>query len=328
MVKSLYLTDLNPGRNYGLNHELWCIVTAIMIGDNTNRDIMVSGFYPDYNSDYKVDLNRIIDISKTNENFRKLGVKSKLVPFRENIPWVMTKDQNPVFKPDICGLWGKERFYRVIEKLNFEEQYMYINLYTTFVWPIMGTFGLDDELCERAIRIFLCIEPSTMVKLFVEQKMSELELGDNYYSLHMRLEDDWINHLTTWDGTSNKGKTFEELSENFYNEIIGLIDTHMDMEDNKIFVATGLLKNENRNNNLLIDLEKKYPGKITYSSNSTENLAVCFPLAKSCREIEGFIDFLICTKSKKCILSTHSSFSVSLSYVLPFLDKETLKYSG
>lgn len=48
-MKSVYLTNPNPKNVYGLNHQLWCIANALMIGEYTDRNIMVNGFYPDYN---------------------------------------------------------------------------------------------------------------------------------------------------------------------------------------------------------------------------------------------------------------------------------------
>lgn len=327
-MSGIYLTNPNAGINYGLNHQLWCIVDALMIGHYTGRDIMVSGFYPDYNNDYKINLCNILDIDETNEELSYVGINSKLIPYNSRITWIRSKFPNPVFRQEFVKIPGKERFFGMIEKLKTESEY-YIDLYTSFVWPLMTPYDHDPELSEQATKIFLALMPSSLIQLCVTQRLEELNIFSDekvYYSIHLRLEDDWVNHMTKiYKLSKHFGKEKETFSKEIFNEIIGYINM---LDNNKIFVATGLGKDEHMNNYMLTELDKLFPNRICVSHHKACDWDWIFPGITNAREIEGYIDFLICLDSKKFISSFYSSFSVSLKYCLKLLGVEYYTYNA
>jgi len=321
-IKPLYLTDLNPEQSNDLCKELWGMVISIMIGEYTLRDVMFTGFYLDYNSNYKIDLETIINIPKTNQNLKEIFINTNIIPFDKKINWDVSKFIRPAMRNDVFRLNGQERFNKIINNLKSEPQHKFLDLYQTFFYPPLSVFGHDIDLCKKAKQILFSIEPSNFIKALVNDKINDMELGKEFFSLHMRLEDDWINNLVEKDETFNN-RTFASVTFLLYNRITEAIDKLP--KNGKIFIASELGRKMNKNNYLLIDLIKKYPGRITLFEE-TLILQEIFPLTQYCREIEDYIEFLICLKSKKCILNSRSIFAENLKYSFEILDKEYIEY--
>ena len=343
-MKKLYLTDLNPSTTYGLNHELWCIVDALMIGHATGRNIMVTGFYPDYNSKFKIDLGQVIDLVRTNEMLTREGFSVQLEPYNVNIRWTKSRYQNPCFRHfDTGGAAGKDRFFNMIRALSAETA-KNVDLYTTFVWPLMHPYGYDKDLSDMSTHIFLCLVPSSLIDLCVQQRKKDLGLAvendDDFLAIHMRLEDDWVTHLTLkYGGTPHFGKTEDEFSREMFDQIKSgiaaaagdAVTTQQQQTNGKIFVATGLGKTSQKNNYLLDELRDVFGGRICVKMEHAcewKDLFLGMENNATGREIEGFIDFLICLRAKRAILATYSSFSVSLKYCRDLLGLKSVLYQG
>ena len=323
-----YLTDLNPTTWYGLNHELWCLVDGLMICNETGRNLMTRGFYPDYNSKFTVDLNIIIDITETNKKLKENGFSCKIAPFDETVIWERSKYSNPVYNSNFCNLQGRDRFFKMTSALK-EEKGDYLDLFTTFVWPLMHPYDYDKELTERAIKLFLCLCPSALIKLCVEKRKEQLNLSEKYDAVHLRIEDDWMNHLTIhYKHNPHFGKTFEACSNDIFRQVVDKIRLQFS-DQNPTFIATGLIKTENVNNSKISELKTQFGEKrIIVGIKKMCNWEKIFPSVGCAREIEGFIDFLICLNSEKAIVSSHSSFSVCLKYLRDYQKKETFVYNG
>lgn len=327
VFKKRYLTNLNTCQNYGLNHELWCIVDALMIGESTERNIMVTGFYPDYNSKFTIDLNEVIDIQHTNENLLKNGFSVQLQPYDKDINWVSTKYKNPVFG-HFDSIKGKQRYLTMIEALKQEDS-QNIDLFTTFVWPIPWAFGHDKELMDKATQMFLCLSPSQFIESCVKERVNFLNLADSYFVIHLRLEDDWVTHLTSkYKGTCHFGKTEESFSHEMFDSIINILKKQNDSEE-IIFLATGLGKTSHKNNHMIQNMKEIFGDhRIKACKQGVTVWKEKYPGIGDARELEGYIDFLICLKAKRAILATHSSFSVSLKFCRDMLHLESELYPG
>ena len=326
MLRSnIYLTDVNPKIGNGLNHQLWCIVDALMIGEYASRNIMVTGLYPDYDSRIKLNLSNIIDIDRTNDELQKHGFSARLLPYDSEIPWTTTAYTNPVFNKFV-SMEPNVRFYKMIEALEAESHIRYVNLWTTFVWPFMAPYGNVIELHQKAIQVFKCLTPSPMIRFIVNQRLKQLK--SDYYVVHLRLEDDWIRFITQdYKNNIHYGKTEEDCTRDIYNDIVSLIDQHMP-GDNEIYIATGLNNGENKNKYILDELKEKYPNRLAFKDGKTCEWSEIFPGFDPCREIEGYIDLHVCLHGKIFIGSVMSSFSTSLKYCYDIENKPVYQYNG
>jgi hypothetical protein len=324
----LYLTNLNPRLDYGLNHQLWCIVKGLMIGHYVGRDIVVNGFFPDYNHHYHIPIEQIIDIDKTNERLIKAGFNSKIVINDLNIEWKQSKYQNPFLSEFVNHDWNK-RFVNMIHALKKEskenENYN-LDILTTFIWPVMYYFRDNQILHNQLINIFCQLVFSTTIQNIVKQTKIDCGLDNlEYHSCHMRLENDWVEHITKKYNINNKhlGKPKEEYSQ----EIFEIIFSYIKNTDKKIFIATGLGKSDQENNFLLEKLLKIFPSKICISKNLDcwKNL---FPGTKFGRELNGLIDLIICLDSKQYLGGCYSSFSETIKLVFNYNHKKIDLFEG
>jgi hypothetical protein len=343
MEKKRYLTDLNTRQNYGLNHELWCIADALMLGESVGRNIMVRGFYPDYNSKFKIDLSHVINLDATNKALKDSGFSVQLEPFDGSLTWQKTKYQNPVFG-HFDHVKGKARYEHIIAALK-PETHDNIDLFTSFVWPLSWPFGDDKELMKKATCMFLCMKPSDFMLSLVKERRELLGIGkgdgpnneNDFLAIHVRLEDDWVTHLTSvYRHTPHFGKTEELFSRQIKDVIKSMIlktqcssATGDDTTKRKIFLATGLGKSKHKNNDFLDELVEAFGKDATLMCKQNAcDWKSKFPGIGEARELEGYIDFLICLEAKSAILASHSSFSVSLKYCRDFLNLESQQYPG
>ena len=313
--RPLYLTDLNPQTHYGLNHELYCIVDALMIGHFTGRDIMTTGFYPDYNGPVTIPLSDVLDLEETNRKLREMGILSKLHDFAPLETWTDSQYINPVFRPEFLKLPGNRRFTEMISALLNEKaaKEPRVNLWTTFVWPFMTPFDYDPLLTKISVQIFCCLTLSEKMEQGVKTRLARTIGSDqSYYVCHLRLEDDWVNHLSTVLENPHRGNSFEDISRSIFQEIVTYIEN--ECQDKKIFIATGLGKSEQRNNFYLDKLQEMFPDRLFIDRKTYQNWGEIYPGVKFGRELEGLIDYTICQRAEKLILAWYSSFSVSLKY--------------
>jgi hypothetical protein len=325
-LEKYYLIDLNPNCNYGLNHQLWCIADALIIAHYVNRKVMVRGFYPDYNNRYQIDLSNIINIEETNNNLLKKGFRTSILPFNKNIEWNLSRYPNPVYNDNFTNIYTDNKFDIMIEKLK-EEKEGYIDLYTCFVWPLMLPYNYRQDYVKEVISIFLCLEPSALIKCCVQKRLQEVGIqnSEKYNAIHLRMEDDWVTHLTSnYKHNFHYGKTFELYTQEMIHQVCEKIQW---LNGNKLFTATGLKKSENQNNYILDDLNEKFPS-LVYAKNKMCSWKEVFSGVNEAREIEGYIDFLICLNAEQVIASYYSSFSVSLKYCREYLNRYTIGYDG
>ncbi|MEX0597954.1 MAG: hypothetical protein WD512_15805, partial [Candidatus Paceibacterota bacterium] len=241
-----------------------------------------------------------------------------LVEYDPNIEWIKGQFLNPLSNQDFINLPEPSRWITMILVLKAERE-KYINLESCFVWPLMHPYASNKDMCKLSIQIFLSLVPSNMIKLCVQQKRRRMT--KNYCGVHMRLEDDWINHLMKY----NLDKNFEELSDKIFTEITESMK-RIDI-DKDFFIATSLGKNKNRNNYYLEKLKDIFPNRIHIFDKVCEWKEI-YPEIIEAREIEGYIDFHMCLNADILILSNLSSFSQSLEFCFNELGKPYHKYSG
>lgn len=325
--KKVYHTNLNPINNNGLNHQLFGIVDGLMIANFCNRDLCHNEFSPDYNLSLKIPLRDVIDVDYLNLMLKKMGFVSQIIPYDRGQTWVETKYTNPVYRREFLQFRGAERFHRMIEALLQEENH-YMYLYTSFVFPIPEAFGNDIPLTNMAVSISKLLIPSPKMQKLVDARKELLELGDSYHCIHLRLEDDWVIHLTEKLETSiHRGKTREGFSREIFDSIVKIIREKFN-DGKKIFVATGLGKSENVNDYLLEELFKLFPERIAVVYGKACIWDEHYPGIGPARELEGFIDFSICQQAESAILASYSSFSISLRMSFNYDLKPNFSYAA
>jgi hypothetical protein len=136
-------------------------------------------------------------------------------------------------------------------------------------------------------------------------------LAESYNVVHLRLEDDWIN------SRSNEGK-FEEVT----NKLITSYNKTMDSlfkSDDIIYVATHLLKSDNKNNWFMKEFKEKYPRSV-FSIPWRDN----FLNITQGREIDALVDYIICRGSQKFIGLAASTFSIAINTLLKMDNKVSI----
>jgi hypothetical protein len=132
---------------------------------------------------------------------------------------------------------------------------------------------------------------------------------DNYICLHLRLENDAINyiyetHIKDKKNNFNKNYVSEKCREIFKNEIEQL--NNLNKDNNKIYICTSLIIDNNDNNYFYTNLKKTY-------NLIDKNDIIQLPEIKNvcnCREIYAIIDFLIAKDSTYFVGIDWSSFSI------------------
>jgi hypothetical protein len=278
---------------YGLCNQLYSISKGIILGIISNRDIIFNGFQLDYrNIENICNFNEIIDINylqylldNSNLNLKiysDINVDSKKIITNSNIEISYIKNFIPL----------------LFESENLDEKYLDIDNPISFNIPIeydhiIKYIDFNIKFTEKYINL------SNKVKQ---------HLGlNNYICIHLRLENDGINylydtHLKDKKNNFDKNYVNDKCKELFKNEI----STLHSINNNKIYICTSLIIDNNDNNQYYNDLKKIYN---LIDKNDIIQLPEINEVC-NCREIYAIIDFLIAKDSMYFIGTDWSSFSI------------------
>jgi hypothetical protein len=280
---------------YGLCNQLYSISKGIVLGIISNRDIIFNGFQIDYrNIDNICNFNEIININhlqylldNSNLNLKvysDINIDSKKIITNSELEISYIKDFIPLlFEPENSN----EEYLDVDNPISFNipNEYTHIIKYIDY----------NIKFTEKFINL------SNVVK-------NKLKL-DNYICLHLRLENDAINyiyetHIKDKKNNFNKNYVSEKCREIFKNEIEQL--NNLNKDNNKIYICTSLIIDNNDNNYFYTNLKKTY-------NLIDKNDIIQLPEIKdvcNCREIYAIIDFLIAKDSTYFVGTDWSSFSI------------------
>jgi hypothetical protein len=296
--KNLYLTHLNKKLHFGLFNQLWGILNALILAHYAKRDLMISGFYPDYNNNYSIDISCILDIEKVNSYLQSIDMTCKIVPYDNNIIWRKTQFPDMIFDLYKYKYERESKLDSFIRMIKFDDVFPNVDLISTFSCPIMCGFIDDERILVLSNKIKQCLIPNEMILKCINERCPT----ESYNSIHLRLEDDWLKHLRRLDA---------EFSRSVFDRIVKMIQLHMN-DGKKIFISTGLGKSSHMNNFLLDEFVELFPKRIVICYDRARDWKELYSGITEGREIEAFIDYNICLKSDKFIGASGSTFSLNL----------------
>jgi len=305
-----YLIDLNPLSSSGLFNQMISLVNGIILGYSQNRHVVVSGFYPDYNSQNKIRLSDVVNLVHLNNLLKIEDINIKVLDQSEiNVEWKKSEHLNPTKKQYLNGNpdWA---FVKLAEDL-FKEKGDYIDISDTFTF-FLFRHNVDDWLSTLFVKLLIGIKYSDRILATVEQCKTMLQLKPAYSSIHLRLEDDFLFH--------RPDKSVSELAygENIKNRYLSSIPNYFSKSED-IYLCTFLLKAPNQYNFFPGFLKSKYPG-VKFWKKPEFYWRSHLNLPKG-REIDALVDYLICLNSSKFLGYNGSTFSEVIKYYFDEMNK-------
>lgn len=306
-LNKYYLVNLTIGACRGLCNQFWALLNALMIGRYTGRNIVVSGFYPDYRGPNSVPLSKIININELNNTLNSLKFNiSVLDPV--DYQWVQSPNKGILSRL----LSQPNCLIRAISILR-QESNPYIDIGNTFTASLKAIYS--DKYSWNLLTSLLCqikFVPEIYDVVNYCKKFLKID-SIPYCAIHLRIENDMINHIVN-DRPQNRGRITQQY---YCNSIKARYLKSMEKSftrNNVIYLATYLLRSENINNSFVYDISRLYPNiKFWESKNYWRNQ---FPTLINGREIDAIIDYLLCVDSDLFIGYDGSTFSETITYVL------------
>ena len=281
---------------YGLCNQLTAISKGIIFGILSERDIFFSGFQLDYRDENNIcEFHDIININYIQKKLIEKNIFIKIFSDKNIIGSKIKIDTNQ----NISNITNFIKYLFYDENKNIDlldiDNPISSNIPNEYYY-IMEYINLNIKFTDKYIE-------------YANNIKNILNLNNNYDAIHIRLEDDAINHMKS--SSINKKDDFiyiNNICKDIYiSELDNLIKNNV--KNNKIYVCTSLIYDENYNNIFYKEIKEKYNLidkndiiKSIENENILEN--------KKCREIYGIIDFIIARDSLFFIGVDWSSFSI------------------
>ena len=278
-----YRIDLSILGPTGLFNQLINLINGLIIGHLTQRVIYHPRFLPNYNSLDSIPLEEILDLVHLNQLLSSLNLNTS-IEFNKTVDekeWVISKYYNKLTNPLTTNSLDE-----ICSKL-FQEDSPYLNIGSVF--GLLSTNDLEDVLFGQ-IRF--------LPKYYEVLNHCLTYFNSKYNTIHLRLEDDWINFISESSRIS-----FEDYTQKLFNDYLLSMEKIFSPNDT-IFLATHLLKSNNRNNHLIDRIRITYPN-LVYSIPWRDN----FPDFLPGREIDAIIDYLIGINGERFIGLYFSTYS-------------------
>jgi hypothetical protein len=289
-----YLMNLNTAKFCGLCNQLWTLVNGLMVGRYVGRNICTTGLFPERKDERTIPLSTIFDLHQFNNVLTRLGFSIQLTD-NINVPW----KPSPTAPKDDGSLLQRLANYS-------KDTDEYLKCPFLFTYPLLSYYP-DDSTRDIIMSIFNELPFNSTVLSVINSITGSLGLT-NYIAIHLRLEDDMINHII---GSFYKGcnKTFDECSKILIDRYFRAIQ-ELCPPGSTIYVATYLSKSNNANNHVLNRLRQMYPKTNLCPTDWRKQ----FPSFPQGREIDAIVDYIISTRATKFIGMDISTFSESISY--------------
>ena len=297
-----YLIDLNPNLGAGLFNQIWALINAILIGTYTSRNIIIGGFYPDYNKPTTIPLSYVINIHNLRKTLLETGIKIGIYEKSEidTKPWIKSQCFNPMRIPSILN-GDINGYYQMIQMLR-SETHNYIELGSVYHYRYDEISLYPTDIHKNFVKyMFRQLQFAPAILTIVEYCKQKLGLHDKYNAIHLRLEDDMLYAFAKCINKTPQECT-RDIMTRYYNTMI-----HTFTKQDEIYISTHLLKSDNLNNPIVHQIKTQYPNIKFW--NSGESWRTKFNNIPPGREIDAMIDFLICTHATKFIGYVGSSFS-------------------
>lgn len=276
----------------GLLNQFNHLINGITLAHFNKRNICNPSFLVNYNKLDSILFSEVIDMDHFNKLLTSLNFNTT-IEFDEDFEkqeWVKKSYYNNLVLVD-----GIEHISSILA----QDDESYIDLGLLFA---MYTI-YDPDLSHRRLSIYKDMR-------FTQQYYDILNfcktlLGEFCNVVHLRLEDDWIKACIV-----SHGGTFEEISDRLIASYNQKMDDVFNPNDT-IYIATHLLKSENKNNWIMEEIKKKYPNAVF-----TIPWRDKFPNVTKGREIDALVDYMICRNAQKFIGLAASTFSLAINTLL------------
>lgn len=278
----------------GLLNQIFNLVNGLTLAHLNKRDLCNPTFLPNYNSLDSVCLSKIVDIDHLNNLLQSINfdVMVRIDPILDKNNWIIPSYHDRFILVDAL---------EYISDILTQDDQEYIDLGLVFgIYSSGGKF-----VSEGRLTIYTDLKFNNEYYKVLDYCVSKF-LSEKYNVIHLRIEDDWIKYYMNCIGAD----TFEECSNKLINKYFEVMHNTFDSND-VIYVATHLLKSENKNNFIMTEIQRKYPHAV-FSIPWREH----FPNILKGREIDALIDYLICKRAEKFIGLGASTFSIMLHTIL------------
>lgn len=292
----------------GLCNQLIAINKAIILGHIYQRDVCFIGFQLEYNNEKnRVSFDKIINTKRLQEIIFEIGLD---VFIWEKLPFSI--EEQDIFKlklKDNKHIAYETNLMEILESDDIKEKdCVFIDNPVNVILPESYKKFLDQ------LDIHIPFHPK-IIEISSHIKKT-LNLND-YFCIHMRLEDDAIKYMVEKTGLS-----FDEVNKNHIHQYIIKIIRMSLFQDKKIYVCTGLSLMNNINNNFYNELKKNY--NIVDKEDFIKEIdSKLFQNIPNKREFYAIIDLIIARDSTNFIGCDWSSFT----YYVLLKHLEEKKYS-
>ena len=272
---------------YGLCNQLYSISKGIIFGLICNRDVIFSNFQMDYRDENNLcNFEDVIDIEFLQKIILKYSKSIKIIVNNDikDIPKIKTNKSEKIsdIKNFITILFLED---------NINQEYLDIDN------PISAE--IPFHLKELELFINISIKFTNKYIDLANNVKKCLNLND-YSCIHLRLENDSINHMTDMNNKLN----FDDINEIYKNKYLSEIE-RLYSPDKKIFICTSLGIDDNINNNFYKTIKTKY--------NLIDKNNLIDIKNNTYREMFAIIDYIIAKDSVEFVGSDWSSFSLYIN---------------
>jgi len=275
----------------GLCNQLQSIVKGFLLANKYNRSIYIDGFQIDLGSNVVCHINQILDIDGMNNLYLNHNLNIKII--NSINPQIIEQIETHKLKElNYDNLQNMLCINNIIEN-NVDKNIIYIG--NPVMLSILESFDLNYD--DYSNLYYFLLNNLIYTKQFYTMKdniKNTLQLS-NYTCIHLRIEDDAIQHFSYC----------YNLSIDDYNKkLLDFYRNKISIEDKKIYICSGILENES-------NLNYNFYNELCNDNNKIcdkKNLEIDTYI-KNNRELIAIVDLLIAYDSDYFVGSWISSFS-------------------
>lgn len=231
----------------GLCNQLICIANGVLLAHITKRNLCIAGFQCDYRHPDTIPIQNIIDISCFNAAIAQLKLTTKVLTDIGNNRF---KKANPSRKYDKIPYMKSQLIDFLIAPPNRSVQYLDIGYPFHF-----DLININKELENQRIEVINQIPFKKTwhdIARYIKEQLGLIR----YTVVHLRLEDDMLQHLSNDILYRSLDDIDASLKKEYDNEFSTLLNKYQ-----MIYICTSLCKHDNKNNAYLqkvLDLSFKF----------------------------------------------------------------------
>lgn len=277
--------SFNCDKNNSLGKQLNCLVTAIILGHYTARNVVLDYMYTDYSDTTKlIPIESIIDIDGLNRRLQENGIRTRVISVTGDDLYsvkLKTNVTNSIVK-NFFHTYTPDRYIEYMHELAHEDS----------EGVHLGTINTDSKWFSKHqvfstlfSTIVNCIDVTSSVKKIVNGTIDGLELKD-HITIQLRLEDDMLE-----DRCAVNDNDYAQTTVDKYTKLVNLL------KNEKVFVMTHLYRKQYTYRYLLSD------SPVLTSKDCRKYSTIEYAEG---REMDALVDYMI-SKSSALFIGTNRS---------------------